>query len=143
MADRETHLAHIESMYTDARSWWVFADGKADDVEALKDVCDFSFRYAIASCLKALCNLAEDLVDKNYPYANEFGIHYFLDNYTGGAAEEYELTMGKLISAMYTASNDEYKSFIGLVDAYRVALWNQPFDVEFYAAIARGFELWG
>ncbi|GAH32071.1 unnamed protein product, partial [marine sediment metagenome] len=32
--------------------------------------------------------------------------------------------------------------FIGLIDAYRQSVWNQPFNKEYYAALARGFQEW-
>jgi len=50
-----------------------------------------------------------------------------------------EVTMDAVLTAMITADFDELRKFIGLVDAYRVALWNEPFNAEFYAALARGF----
>lgn len=52
---------------------------------------------------------------------------------------EVEVTMDSLLSAMITSDYDQLQKFIGLVDAYRVAIWGQPFNVEFYAALARGF----
>ena len=55
------------------------------------------------------------------------------------STQEYELTMSKILAAMITADLDEYRRFIGIADAYRVALWNKPFNAEFYAALARGF----
>jgi len=50
-----------------------------------------------------------------------------------------EVTMDTILSAMITADFDELQQFIGIVDAYRVSLWNEPFNAEFYAALARGF----
>jgi len=50
-----------------------------------------------------------------------------------------EVTMDNILSAMITAAFDELQTFVGLVDAYRVALWNEPFNAEYYAALARGF----
>jgi len=52
------------------------------------------------------------------------------------------VTMSDILLAMLTADFDQLKKFIGVVDAYRVAIWNAPFDAEYYAAIARGFEKW-
>lgn len=52
---------------------------------------------------------------------------------------EVTIGMDDILSAMITATDEEYQYFIGLVDAYRVALWNKPFNAEFYAALARGF----
>ena len=52
-----------------------------------------------------------------------------------------EVDMDAILSAMVTADFDELQTFIGLVDAYRVSLWNEPFNAEFYSALARGFTL--
>ena len=48
--------------------------------------------------------------------------------------------MGILLGEMLTADPDELRFFIGLVDAYRQSLWNKPFNAEYFAAIAKGFE---
>lgn len=50
-----------------------------------------------------------------------------------------EVNMDSILSAMIAADFDELLKFIGIVDAYRVSLWNEPFNAEFYAALARGF----
>jgi hypothetical protein len=50
-----------------------------------------------------------------------------------------EVSMGKILSAMLVAEFDEFRDFIGIIDGYRVALWDQWFNVEYYAALARGF----
>jgi len=51
-------------------------------------------------------------------------------------------TMGGLLSLMLSAEPSEILYFIGIVDAYRQSVWNQPFNQEFYAALARGFMQW-
>ena len=48
-------------------------------------------------------------------------------------------TMGDILTAMLAAQYDELQSFIGIEDAYRSALWDQPFNAQFYAALANGF----
>lgn len=53
-----------------------------------------------------------------------------------------EVTMDAILTAMITSDFDELQKFIGLVDAYRVAIWNAPFNADFYAALARGFSTW-
>jgi len=50
-----------------------------------------------------------------------------------------EVDMDAILSAMVTADFYDLQMFIGIVDAYRVSLWNEPFNAEFYAALARGF----
>jgi hypothetical protein len=60
-----------------------------------------------------------------------------VDALTPGAVD-----MDAILNAMLSASFGNLQQFIGLVDAYRVALWNAPFNVDFYAALARGFQKW-
>ena len=50
--------------------------------------------------------------------------------------------MDAIINAMLASKFDNLQKFIGLVDAYRVAIWNAPFNAEFYSALARGFQKW-
>jgi len=71
------------------------------------------------------------------PYSYEGPIWWYLENCVSG----YTLTMDAMISVMLTATEDEYRYFIGVIDAFRVGLWNKPFNSEFYAALARGFAL--
>ncbi|GAH62913.1 unnamed protein product [marine sediment metagenome] len=52
------------------------------------------------------------------------------------------LTMESLINVMLLADPSEVEYFIGIVDAYRQSVWNKPFNQEFFAALARGFEEW-
>ena len=57
-------------------------------------------------------------------------------------APPFELTMSGLLSTMLSANPRDVEYFIGLVDAYRQSIWNQPFNSEFFGALARGFEQW-
>ena len=50
-----------------------------------------------------------------------------------------EITMSDIIYAMLTAKPDEIMYFVGLCDAYRQSIWNDPYNQEFFAALARGF----
>lgn len=52
------------------------------------------------------------------------------------------VTMADILNCMLGAKFDELQKFIGIEDAYRVALWNAPFNADFYAALARGFIKW-
>jgi len=49
------------------------------------------------------------------------------------------IDMDAILAAMVAADPDEVTYFIGLEDAYRTALWDKPFNADFYAALARGF----
>jgi len=58
------------------------------------------------------------------------------------AAPPPTTTMASILNAMLAAKFDELEKFIGIEDAYRCALWEAPFNVDFYAALARGFKKW-
>lgn len=53
----------------------------------------------------------------------------------GGAS----ITMADILTAMLRAEYEELQQFVGIEDAYRSAIWEQPFNAEYYAALARGF----
>ena len=65
----------------------------------------------------------------------------YIDNnaFNGGGGG---VTMGDILSEMMSASFDELTKFMMITDAYKVAVWDAPFNEEFYAALARGFK-WG
>jgi len=56
--------------------------------------------------------------------------------------EDGDVDMDAILNAMLRADFSELQKFVGLVDAYRVAIWNAPFNSQFYAALARGFQMW-
>jgi len=58
-------------------------------------------------------------------------------HYAGTATGSVD--MDAILNAMLTADFDQLRQFVGIEDAYRSALWDQPFNAEFYAALARGF----
>lgn len=68
----------------------------------------------------------------------KLALYWIGNNWPSGG----EVTMDSILSVMTTASFAQLQKFIGLEDAYRVALWNAPFNAEFYAALARGFQTW-
>ena len=77
-------------------------------------------------------------------YASSFARHwknalYWINNNWPAAVT---VDMDAILNAMLVASFEQLQSFIGIEDAYRVALWNAPFNADFYAALARGFQKW-
>jgi len=64
-------------------------------------------------------------------------LEYINENLEGGGGD---VTMDQIINAMLGATKEQYTPFIGIVDAYRVALMDQWFNAEYYAALARGFK---
>lgn len=63
--------------------------------------------------------------------------HYMATYYAW--RESGGVDMDSILNAMLTAEYDQLQKFIGIEDAYRSALWDQPFNAEFYAALANGF----
>ena len=68
--------------------------------------------------------------------------HYAAVWYAAQGGIPPSITMDDILNAMLSSSFDNLQQFIGIVDAYRVALWNAPFNADFYAALARGFQQW-
>ena len=58
------------------------------------------------------------------------------------SVEPAAVTMAAMINAMLLATPSEVQYFVGLVDAFRQSIWNKPFNEDFFAALARGFERW-
>jgi len=54
-----------------------------------------------------------------------------------------DVTMAAILTAMMSATFEELTEFMGITQAYKVAVWDAPFNEEFYAALARGFQTWG
>ncbi len=96
---------------------------------------------AIGQIINALDSINNCTYFNSYseaPFNTYNALYYYMVNCTG--ADEFD--MDSLLSAMVTASPDQLQYFIGLVDAYRQSLWNKPFNKEYFAALARGFETW-
>jgi len=66
-------------------------------------------------------------------------LHWIDDNIGGGGGG---CTMDDILTEMLSADFGQLQKFIGITDAYRMAIWNAPFNADFYAALARGFEQW-
>jgi len=91
-----------------------------------------TFRESIVALVWWL--IGESYQNYNRPLINWLEL---AESGTGG-----DVDMDAILTAMTTANFDQLQHFIGLVDAYRVALWNAPFNADFYAALARGFQQW-
>lgn len=57
--------------------------------------------------------------------------------------ESGSVDMDSILTAMTTASFEQLTSFMGITQAYKTAVWDAPFNEEYYAALARGFKTWG
>ena len=54
-----------------------------------------------------------------------------------------DVDMAAILTAMLAATPEEITQFMGITQAYKVAVWDAPYNEEFYAALARGFKVWG
>ena len=141
---------------------WGSLPGLLDDLADSWDSAIPSFSSASAAYNSALAewNAGNDHMAISYILAglthSEQGIDYMLryiwtwtpkttlaavlykmrDEYADGNGE---VTMDAILTAMITADFEQLQKFVGIEDAYRVSLWNEPFNSEFYAALARGF----
>lgn len=69
----------------------------------------------------------------NTPYR----VPYMFSNCIGG-----DVDMDAILNAMLAANFDQVTKCVGIIDAYRVAVWDAPFNQDFYAALARGWRIW-
>lgn len=131
-------MAHKFSNFADAYAYlntrWSIARGFQQDAYDYADAGQWE--WAIKSTLSAFDNLLENL---NYGIESSV---YGECLYWAAQADGVDIDMDAIINAMLSASFDQLQKFIGLVDAYRVAIWNAPFNAEFYAGLARGFQKW-
>jgi hypothetical protein len=86
-------------------------------------------------------------------YLNNAANHFFIDtnsgffklrqvhNYINDAWLD-GFGMLELIASMSKATPDELMTFICLEDAYRAALWDRPYNPEYFATMVRAFKSW-
>jgi len=117
-------------------------------VEDCYDMCDeaddkanagdymWGIRYSVYA-IKALATALDQIIHGQYfePENSWFYESFYWLGQEGNGVVD----MDAIINAMLAAEFDELRTFTGLTDAYRVALWNEPFNAEYYAALARGF----
>ena len=135
----ETYLSQIDSDYANADSW--YDTGHVYEQWLLShSVSTFNqtYRDNIIGFVGAVDAMLQSLIHCNPGYTTPLRIPYYLRNCVGGGSVD----MDAILNAMLVSSFDQLQKFIGIEDAYRVALWNAPFNADFYAALARGFQQW-
>lgn len=90
----------------------------------------------LISCIGAVRQAIFDLMARNSTSTPKYASLWMLNYLKTHAGTP---VMGDILTAMLLAKYDELQKFIGIEDAYRSAIWGQPFNSEFYAALARGF----
>ncbi len=124
LANARNHIHNLGTQIA-ANNWAeaaVQCTGASDDI-------GYFLRYAYQS----------DVFYKGMRYDWKEALMWINDNWPSGA----EVTMSGILAAMQSASFEELTSFMGITQAYKVAVWDAPFNEEFYAALARGFKTWG
>lgn len=96
---------------------------------------DTEWRQKISSMCITIDYILKFLIHGNYMGYHPYRIPSYLRYCIGDGMD-----MDMLLSAMVGAKFNQLQYFIGIVDAYRQSLWNKPFNAEFFAALARGFE---
>jgi len=116
-----------------ARGWVEWLQTNWDDWEA------GVWHYWLLTAVNALTTALEIFADRLH---GSFSENAFTDMAYWNSLAGGEFDMDTLLSTMLQAEPDQVQYFVGLVDAYRQSIWNQPFNEEFFAALARGFEQW-
>jgi len=120
-----------EDAYTSAFAVLI---GVGDPVEPIYITTLASAVLSLVSCLNFGLGLSKTSWNKSYLFRAIYLAWLECDPPPPGPP-----SMDDILSAMVSATDEEYAKFIGLVDAYRIGLWNKPFNSEFYAALGRGF----
>jgi len=141
----------LEGLYDDYAVMEQYGDAGAYDLNIAQDEFDGGDDHAaIENILKALTDynmLCNILTDRYSPYGWRYRLIRLLSwcddrlvvvEEAGGA----EVDMAAIINAMLTADNDQVEYFIGLVDAYRLGIWDKPFNQELFRALGQGFRTW-
>ena len=142
MASCEDYLSDISAAYADAAYWLGLTQGHITWLLSNYSTSGFNlnWRTAVALSIARIEDAVSDLTYGNWQLNTPYRIPYYLENCIEAAAPE--VTMASMLAAMLAADPDEVEYFVGLVDAYRQSIWNQPFNSEFFAALASGFEQW-
>lgn len=143
MATREDYLDYIDQYYGFAYTYYGLA--KDDIWLAFQKYHIWSDHNVLGALIDGCMHLytaVGALCMKSEPIGGRARIPHFLRFYTIDEAPDFDLTMDDLINAMLLADPYQVEYFVGLVDAYRQSIWNRPFNQEFFAALARGFEQW-
>ncbi len=143
MPTRDELLDYIDTWYGHAYTY--FALAKDDIWEAKQQFGVWTDKKVLETLINGCWRLYTSvgaLIGYAEPTTIDYQIPYFLREFTIAEAPDAGITMRMILDEMFTADNEELKQFIALVDAYRQSLWNKPFDVNYWAAVARGFEVW-
>jgi len=132
----------LRAAYSDANTDWDYASDHWLAWQVHFNAGQYnSAQYDLARCVQRMMWAMTNIFS-----FTGYGAYYSLlcENIYWGHydIETGELDMASILSTMLTATPPQVTNFVGLVDAYRQSIWNNPFNREYYAALARGFTLW-
>lgn len=122
----------------DVEDSWLYADTALGNA-SLEGFTDLGFAYlwdAVAYTLYMIFSHAMQL-DGLYEDSAHSACVYKAWSEAGAT------DMDGIINAMLAAKSEEITKFIGLEQAFMAAIWNAPYNHEYYSALARGFRKWG
>ena len=135
----ENYLTEIKNAYVSADYYWNFGDVRRDWLitNIYRTGWDNTYRENVAYAIGWLYDVVRELIDCSLAHNLPFRLPYYLENCVGG-----DIDMDAILTAMLTATGEQFTAFVGIEDAYRSALWTMPYNKEYYAALARGFAQW-
>ncbi len=149
MSEYDDFLSDFYTQFYNAGGWYGGAETDLNNAESSYGTGDD--HAALGSLILAVRHIVDSLTflydpyDYDYPRYNVVKlfdlIGVFMADYD--PPTPYELTMSDILNTMLKAESSDIKYFVGLTDAYRQSVWDKPYNAEFYAALARGFEQWG
>lgn len=141
MATCEDYLAQIKSSYDDASwIWSTFQEGEKDWFDDNKTThinFDNEWRQHIASAFINITAILADLIYCNTLKYQPERLPYYLEFCVGG--DEYELTMEKIMDAVWESNKLESFFFINYIDAMRASIWNVEIQETKLAELYRHF----
>jgi len=133
-----------DTAFTFTLNRYAYAEDDFSDAEADRAVANAKWGmgdynvalYYLIQSVGHVIDGGRSLLTKAAGYDPTYTILWCLKNIETG------VDMDTLLSTMLGANPEQVTYFIGLVDAYRQSIWNKPFNEEYFAALARGFEQW-
>lgn len=113
-------------------------------------------QYAPNTCTGAVMDAVRTCIDDIYyvfnnlfqlsgapPAATWWYLHTQNVGQGDNNAEEYVLTMSKILTAMLNAEPHQPLLFIAYLEAYKASVWNATFDERFFSELVKKWLIWG
>lgn len=132
----------LESNWLDAYEQWGYL---GEFTQRIKDHADYGqWRDGLYDCAYGLWKVYEifqefeNFYDADSLESPAMECHYWSSQEPAGDG----VSLDAILNAMLTATPEQITHFVGIVDAFRQSIWNKPFNKEYFAALAKGFQEW-